>query len=280
MIVIIIYVSKIANSIVTLAKEEKKIIAILFAISPEVLMSTMYAGQDEVMYLALYVIALYYFLEEKIIRAYICAAISAVFCPQMLIPFLALLMIREKSVVKIGSVVIGTMIPLFMFEFVYRNNQIYIDNKLNLLDMIQDMLGKTSDLFSNASILGIIIVVILFICYVNEFIWDEEGKRNIIYINTLIFCAINVYASDHFYRLFTYVPFLILIIVLNKNNKRMNMFLLLCLTYARTYIACKTTGQQNMNTMYVFNDSLYAGIAAKLGSTTYGRHIGMYRVIF
>lgn len=279
-IVIIVYICKIANSIIALTTEEKKLMALLIAISPELLMSTMYAGQDEVLYLSLYVVALYYFLEEKIKRAYICAALSAVFCPQMLLPFLVLLMIREKSVIKIGSILIGTVAPLIVFEFIYRNNTIYIDNKLDLLGMMHNMLGKTSVILSEASILGIIIVAVLFFCYVIEFKWDEEGKKNILYINALIFCAINVYAEDHFYRLFTYVPFLILIIMLNKNNIKMNMFLLLCLTYARTYIACKTSGQQNMNTVSVFSDSWYASLAEKLGSTTYGEYIGLYKVMF
>lgn len=273
-VVIIIYICKIAKHI--LGEYDNKLVTLLILMSPEILMSAMYAGQDEVQYLALYIMGLYYFMEEKITKAYICAAIASVFCPQMLIPFLVLLVIREKNVVKICSIVIGTMIPLVVFELIYGNDSIYTDNKLDLGGMLQGMLGETSVLLGNASIMGVLLVIILFFCYVNNFEWNNEGKRKILFINTLVFCAMSVYVKDHFYRLLLYVPFVVLIIILNKKNFKMNMFLFLCLTWARVYVACKTSGQQNMNTVSVYSDSWYAKIAEKVGSISYGNYTGLY----
>ena len=62
--VAIYYLCKIVESVKG-SKEYNKLIGLLVLASPEILMSTCYAGQDEILYIALFTMALYYFLENK-----------------------------------------------------------------------------------------------------------------------------------------------------------------------------------------------------------------------
>ena len=91
------YICRIVEEI-TADRSNNKLICLLILASPEMLISTCYAGQDEIMYIALFCMSLFYFLKEKWKLFYLCSVLAISFNPMMLIPFLVLLLMKEKEI--------------------------------------------------------------------------------------------------------------------------------------------------------------------------------------
>lgn len=75
---------------------------ILVAASLEILDSTAYAGQDEIVYLTTLVIAIYEYISGKKKTGFIFLVLTVAFCPLMLIPVMIIVVLQEKRIWKIA----------------------------------------------------------------------------------------------------------------------------------------------------------------------------------
>ena len=119
------------------------------------------------------------------------------------------------------------------------------------------------------SVCGVLLCVIFFICYGTEQEENEAYKQKVIYLCAVIFGAISFLMSNRFYRLFLYVPYLVLLIMISAQDLRMNLLLFTLVTYGRAYYSLRAEYPQNMNTAYLMENSWITKLCDLMGSDIY-----------
>lgn len=257
---------------------------LLVLAAPEIMMSVEYAGQDEIVYLGFFMLALYCYLKNYKKRAYALMVFSVVLCPIMLIPLLAILLLEEKNIFKLILKAGVCFIPSLVFDFLYRNDALYNtelkynnDLAVNGFNMLKEISIGTGTGYL-LSISGVLLVFLYFYCYSLDLNNNKEDSRKVIYILTLIFCIINFTMANYFYRLMHYVPFLVILIFISEQELNMNLLLLSILTYGRTFLAGKTNGYVNANlsTNYIIRNSWITKLCDTLGVSRYNESKSFY----
>ncbi len=261
-------------------KERAVCAVILMLLSPEILMSTGYAGQDEIVYICFFILALYCYFMGYWKRCYLLMLCSVTCCPIMLIPVLVLLFLKEKNLYKLALEGILLVIPLVLFEILYRNDGIYqvVKEDNGFAGIIESMLLTSKVTFGSntVSLGGMLLCVIYFICYMIKQEENDEYKKKVIYLLAIVFGAVSFLMSNRFYRLFLYVPFLVMLIMISAQDLRMNLLLFTVVTYGRTYYSLRAEYPQNMNTLYVMKNSWITKLCNLVGSDTYEDHICLW----
>lgn len=221
--------------------ENGGIIAFLLVMaSPEILLSTGYAGQDEIIYICLFTLALYYYLIEKWRKCYLLMVCCITLCPIMMIPCLVLLLLKEKNIVKLVGLTAGTMIPLILFELLYRNDAIYqMAKKQNdFVKLIVEYLSayRIMPEASEMSYSLLALIILYFVCYCIKKESEEAYQRKVIHVVALAFFIISFLIPlipMDFYRMFLWVPFFVILALTSSQNRSINLFLLTVITYGR-----------------------------------------------
>ena len=261
------YVYKIVKDIMNRTEEQGWLAVVLSVGGYEIINSTSYAGQDEIIYVACIVAALYYLLVGKRKAFLMCACLSVTVCPIMLIPFLVAYLIYEKRIFKIGCQTLLVLMPSILFEILYYNNELYQKTKsINSLSIFESMMN--GDLIGTAlgtvSIVGVALIVLFFVCYIES---KEEKDRPffLIYMVAVSFFIICFMAPFNvFYRFGIYVPFWAILLVLYKDRINMNIFLLTIISYGRAFLSLGYTLNpdiiltQNWNSKFLMPEILSA----------------------
>lgn len=246
---------------------------LLIMASPEIMMSVGYSGQDEITYICFFTISLYYFLKGKQKSFYIWMVLAVSCCPLMLMPAFAMLLMKEKNIFKLLLLSVGLISPLLLFEVFYRDNAAYQTARIanDFTKMAWEMLGASTieTALGGVSIAGFILVLFYFGCYCMKVEDSTECQKKVLYITVVIFVAISFLMSNGFYRLFLYVPFLVILILISGQNLHINMFLFMMLTYGRTLFACYRNSPDNMNTYCVMKNSWITALCDRVGSRKY-----------
>lgn len=259
-----------------LTKDKDKSIqtVILLLLSPELLMSVGYAGQDEIVYIGLFVMALYYYFQGHWKKCYLMLVCCVTICPIMLIPVLVLLLLKEKNLYKIALETVITALPLVLFELLYRNDAIYQEVKEynSFATIAEGMLLTTKVTLSSTTVsaCGILLCIIFFVCYNMKKEADDAYRKKVIYILAVVFGSICfLMMTNRFYRLFLYVPFLVLLLMVSVHDLGMNLLLFTVVTYGRAYASLRAEYPQNMNTSYIMKNSWITKLCELVGSDTY-----------
>ncbi|MBD5531563.1 MAG: hypothetical protein HDQ98_05070 [Lachnospiraceae bacterium] len=237
--------------------ENTGILAFLLVMaSPEIMLSTGYAGQDEIIYICLFMLAFYEYLCEKWRKCYLLMIGCVSLCPIMLLPCIALFLLKEKNIVKLLGLTVGTMVPTVLFEFLYRNDAIY-----QVVKQRHDFGSLIIDFFSEYRIMPetnelsyslIALLILYFVCYTTKK-RGEEDQRKTVFMMALAFFIICYLMEQDFYRMFLWVPFFVVLVLTSKQNRNMNLFLLSVLTFGRAVYMCQAgwTYKYVLNTKYV-----------------------------
>ncbi|MCM1538325.1 MAG: hypothetical protein NC254_08005 [bacterium] len=258
-----------------LTSDAKKgaMVFLLVMASPEIMMSVGYAGQDEIVYICLFVAALDCFFEDKWKQGYLFIVLCVTCCPIMLMPCLVLIIIKEKRILRILGYAAGSMMPLIVFEWFYRRDAIYqaVKTDNDFLEMTYSMLSATEVDTGMGSVFGsaILLIVVYFLCYGIKKEDDEKFDQNVIYMVAVSFCIICFLMPHYFYRMFLYVPFVAILLFVSDQNINMNLLLITIVTYGRTLQACWISFPQNLETMYVMQDSWITRLCDVVGSGKY-----------
>lgn len=216
--------------------------------SAEILLSVGYAGQDETVYLAAVMIMIWLWMNKNKVGFLVWSIIAITLCPLMLVPFLILVMLREKNIIRILICTGLTLLPSVLFEIIYAGDPGYqyvtqempgfISTSQFVTTMLQSSTIGTA--FGPVSIPGILFVFIFFICYCLKLNNDMEIKYGI-YLVALGMTVTATLMSGYSYRYCIYVPFLtVLVLVMHPENRKMNLFLMMILTYVRTLFCTNT----------------------------------------
>lgn len=234
-----VFVYKIVKDIFNLAEEQAWIAVLLSVGGYEIIDSTVYAGQDEVIYIFLFLASLYLLLRGSTKGFLIGTCLSVTVCPIMLIPFLTVFLICEKNIFKLLLGTIFTLTPSLLFEIAYSNDEIYQRTKeINTSGVFECMMNGdlVGTALGNISLVGVALVILFFICYVTEKKEKEEENIFLIYAISISFFIICFMAPFNvFYRFGIYAPFWAVLVVLKKNRLNMNVFLMMIISYGRAF---------------------------------------------
>lgn len=269
-----VYVSGKICAMLTPDREKTVMAMLLIMASPEILLSVGYTGQDEIVYVSLFVLCLYCFMKEYWKRCYLLMVCCVTFCPIMLLPVLAVLLIREKRIVRILLYALGTMLPLLVFEALYRNDLVYqtVKHTNDFGRFVQTMLqGSMMDTnWGEFSVAGIILCGIYFYCYFEHFPQEkDEYHKTVIYIVTLVFAVVSFVMIQDYYRMFLYVPFLVMVMMTSGQNTGVNLTLFTGMTYGRTFQAIGNNYPRDMNSIYIMKHSWITALCDYVGNDKY-----------
>lgn len=243
---------------------------LLILIAPEILISAEYAGQDEITYIFCLFAGVYFALCERWVIAYILCVIAVSFCPIMFLPVTAIILYKEKRVLRILFYEVGLMAPLMLFEFAYRKDEIYqIMKRVYSLGPFVEQLFPISNISTPMGLVPVSIVLSIGVLF---FAYTRKGReeKELLYIVTMMVMIISFGMDHYFYRTLIHVPFLITIVVLNEKMRNMNIFLMTLLIYSRAFWNL-TVGVENVfNTLFVLKNSWITKICDYYGSDRYG----------
>lgn len=251
---------------------------ILIIAAPELLISTQYAGQDEVVYLCTFMIALYFFVINKKTWFIIISMISVMLCPIMLMPYVALVLLIEKNIWKDLLYIVISFVPNLLFKLADTGKQFAVSDKI--MDNFITGLLSTSVFesgYGEVSIIGVLLIMIYFWSYSHTCQDENDRVQSGFWNVSFILCMYNVLVWSEFYRLCVYIPTLAVLIMLNSQNFSMNMLLLNVLTYVRTLLCLSVNSPRTMNTHFVvYGNTVLINICQANGSDRFFRDIGLY----
>lgn len=275
-IITAVYCCKIA-SLLGIDKKYNKYIVLLILGSSEILISIFYAGQDEIVYIMFFILAIYYYINGNKFKFVLWSTFSVTCCPIMLIPYVALILIRYKNIFKILGLLIISILPNALFDIVYRNDTIYQTVKVDINEMVTGILNTNviNTSLGSVSIMGIFLVLVYFYCY---FIYDQDNKINQkqeFYIITILMTLLTLFADNDFYRLFLYVPFFAIIVFLNSDNIHFNLLIVTVLNYLRAFLSLTVNEGQNMNTQYMMKNNFMLMLCKRFDSNRYIEYLSI-----
>ena len=264
-----------------LGVEKKKAVmaSILIAALPELMISTVFAGQDEIEYVCSFMMALYFYLEGRKKLFLLFSAISVTLFPVLLIPYIVLVLLMEKNILKDIVYVIMSYVPLGLFGFIFRNDKVYSSVQSSQGQMISDILDGTAwqSSYGSVSVFGLLIVAAFFICYFKKYNGDVRDKQYAVWVTALMMCSIGIFMTDNFYRRFICMPFLMVLIFVSAQNLQVNLMLADILIYIRMILCLETNEPRVMNTRFVMlNNGVLISICRKFGSERYYQDLGLY----
>jgi len=202
----------------------------LILLSGDLLISTMYCGQDEIIYILFLTMALHQLVCNNIKRFVLFCTISVTLNPLTLLPVLIMIAYRFKKILFVLLITVITIIPTFVFELMYKTNSIY-------QDAVVMNKGAMATLFSTGVTLGqdigkvpliiILFCIILFLSFITAY--DDNNH----YTFTILIAAMTMGQIllstgsylDYFYRSPLYIPFLVIMILSSKQDIRTNLIL-------------------------------------------------------
>lgn len=252
---------------------------LIFA-SFDIMCSTMYASQDEIIYLLFLVLALRFMVTGKTIWFLVFSSFSVALNPLMLIPVLLMIVYYEKRIRFILLYLIVSYIPTELFTLLYRNNETYHRYTLMQPSIIKSLFSMDIGLVQgngNVSLYLLTVLVLLFCAY----IWNRRNKepKDVLWLMAALMTSMTLLSSggllNFFYRSLLYVPFLAVLLVSSKQNGITNLILYGLYSWSRGWLCIITDFPQNMNTAYIFQNNEYTQrIVNKAGYLVLGKYYG------
>ena len=256
--------------------DSRLVYPLIFA-SGDIVISTMYAAQDEIVYLMMIVIALRSAISGNIRKFLVFSAIAVALNPQMLIPVLIILLLSEKRILRIIMYLLISYIPAGMFNIIYRNDETYHRYTLMKPGMINELFTDDVGLFQGNGNVSLFLVVlcILAFCACTRKQEDTEGY-DYVWVVTVLMTSMTLLSSggllNFFYRSLLYVPFMVMLVVVSRQNPVTNLLLYVLYSWSRCWLCILTNIPQNMSSLYIsFKTSNLQRIYDRYGSMVLGK---------
>ncbi len=228
LVITCIFIYKIIVSFKEADSQDALISVLMIAGSLEIIDSVGYAGQDEIVYLMWYVIGLYCCVKNRHLLSLLFYTFTVTACPILIVPILCQLMVFQKNILKVFIYAAIMMMPLGIFEFLYRNDELYHSLKQhNTLGIFQEMMntGTVSTSIGKVSIAFTIIVIVAILAYIFNGKPEEKNRKTIIYGSIVFFCLTAI-SSTSFYRFCIYLPIFAILLGISKSSFDFKVFLI------------------------------------------------------
>ncbi len=247
------------------------IAAILVIASVEVLLSTGYTGQDEIVYLAFTMLAIDCLLLKKYKMFIFWSACAVTCCPLIIIPLALALILKEKSILKIGLGMLIMVLPTLVWAIGSSGmTRTYISQD-DQMARVLDYLSIPSATEIKASVFVIFLCVLFFACFLKQ----DVSDRKLIWYVSLPIIWLSFIADTFYYRTLLYIPFLIILITLgNQDDLDLKLLLITVLQYVR-FFTLQANVRISMNTFFVVDTKWAKNLCAKYGSMQYEAYDSM-----
>lgn len=269
-----------ASKIVKLIKPDADrilVFPLIFA-SFDVLCSTMYASQDEIIYLMTLIMGMRFLLQKRTVSFLICSTIAVSLNPEMIIPVLLMILFSEKRILFVLLDLMISLIPTFIFNFAYKDNVPY--NTVNVMqgDLIKNLFSSGISLsqdIGNVSLFLLLVMVLMFFTYTKQ----KSEPFDLIFTMAMTMTGMTLLSSggyiDYFYRSILYVPYMVIMILVSGQNLKTNLLLYGLYSWARGWLCVISNHPQNMSSMYIFQDNEFTQrVYNKAGILVMGRFYG------
>lgn len=206
---------------------DKKIGIYLYVSSPLVLMVIALFGGYDIISVFFTLLGIYYYIKidnKKFILFFTIAISLKLFA---LFVFIPLLLLNEKRIMKIGLSSFITLIPTLLSKIIYHNAPKYYESmnwfEDGMLDRI--MSSKVTSPFNGISIFVTLMVLLCIYCYAKNLKNDKEKRYFSIYIPLIVYSIFITFVAIHPQWLILIIPYMILLIIINKQDRRINLML-------------------------------------------------------
>ena len=224
-VVMLRYTKKIAMILTEGDKTKSTWAVFLSASSTFLFLGVLYAGQNDIVMITVSVIAVYYLLKGKQLPFMILSMIAISIKPFFLLPFLAVLLLFKKSILKAIGWTLFSVIGVVAQKLIFNGAPMYKESMLEgpSQKMLQQMFtGNLTTSFGKASMFAIALVLIYLYAYTRDFTDKDVKEQNVtlakyaVYFVALTNTAYLMFSPFTFYRIAMLVPFLYLVIVQNE----------------------------------------------------------------
>ena len=220
--------------------------AVLILASSEVLLSTGYTGQDEVVYLAFGMLSIDQLLLGKRSWFLVWATLSVTCCPLFIFPLAVCILLKHKNLFIAAGELLITLIPTALWSVCSAGfTRLYISEGEHLSGIL-DYISIPTTSQAKASVFIILFILLAFYCYTS----DAVSDRKLIWLSSLPFIWICYFTDSYYYRVMAYIPFLaILVTVDTAEDLDLKILLMTVLEYAR-FFALHIDKKTPMNTYF------------------------------
>lgn len=243
--------------------------------SSEVLLSTGYSGQDEIVYLSFTLIAIERLICDRYRQFIIWSTVAVTLCPLVILPLATALVLKQKNLLRIIADLILMMIPTGLWAVISRNMTRTYEGH-DHIGQVFDYIQLPLVTHGHASVFIIFLVLLLFYCYLRQ----ETDTSELVWFTSLSVIWMSYLTDSYFYRLMLYIPFMAIMITSAKDdNLSLKVLLITILEYARFF----SVGIDNkivMNTYYTVDSGWLKAICARAGSDQHTAYQGFVEQFF
>ncbi len=266
----------------TESKEKSMMAAFLSASSVFTYVGVCYAGQNDIIMIVPSVMAVYYLLKGKKVAFYALSALSISIKPFYILPYLAIILLTEKNVLKIaGKAIIGVSGALIQ-KVIFYGAPMYSESMSNgpASTMLKEMFPKNIHVsMGPISFFAIALVLIYFYAYSRKFN-KENTKINaiyygkyVVYIVTITYLCYMMFSSFQFYRPLLLVPFLYITLMQNEKMFQYNIILEIAMSIG--ILMRVLLRQSPIFRIQSVNTSLFQGMVGKTCDVSTAEYIGV-----
>lgn len=229
-VVVLIYTKKIAM-LITGDKTKSVWAMFLTASSTYIYLSVCYSGQNDILMIAASVLAVYCLLKNKRWAFLLWSMLAISIKPFFLLPFLAVLLLGEKNIIKIILKTALASAGLLVQKLIFRGAAGYEEsmNTGPAKQMLEGMFPSNLNTnFGGISFFAITLVLIYFYCYTRDFKTADFADKNslaakyAVYMITVTYTCYLVFSPFSFYRLAILTPYLYIVLVQNDDMRFFN----------------------------------------------------------
>lgn len=196
---------------------------------PFLFLGIVLAGQTDIIAIAITVAAVYYLLKEKQGIFLILMAVSIAAKPFFIFAYVAVILLIEKNIIKIGLKLASSAVLMILFQLIYANAPMYLESYA--AGTGNSIIEKTvtsaidANIVYKAPLVIIFLVIIYFAAYCIHYDTSKEKKYYVIYMMVAPMMVYFCFSHYEFYRMIYLAPFLMILITINQNLYRMNVIL-------------------------------------------------------
>lgn len=246
----------------------KSLLSGLFVLgSSEILLSTGYSGQDEIVYLCATIMALDSLVRNRM-KLFVGLSIFVVtLFPLMIVPLFAMLVLRQKNLIKIIIDVVIMFIPSALWMLISSGMEgKYTANTMNeqfawIIDYIGIPVANGS-----ASLMVLVSLAVFVICF---YLDRNISSRQIVWFSSLLPIYLSFFTNSLFYRSLLFVPFVCILITMCEGKSfDLAVLMMAVLNYVR-FFTLGIKSPMHMNTLYTGDNKAVVAFCQSFGSTKY-----------
>ena len=246
----------------------KSLLSGLFVLgSSEILLSTGYSGQDEIVYLCATIMALDSLVRNRM-KLFVGLSIFVVtLFPLMIVPLFAMLVLRQKNLIKIIIDVVIMFIPSALWMLISSGMEgKYTANTMNeqfawIIDYIGIPVANGS-----ASLMVLVSFAVFVICF---YLDRNISSRQIVWFSSLLPIYLSFFTNSLFYRSLLFVPFVCILITMCEGKSfDLAVLMMAVLNYVR-FFTLGIKSPMHMNTLYTGDNKAVVAFCQSFGSTKY-----------